>query len=40
MKLFTIDNRLILKRVGRLSNSDREKVARNLEKLIARVAEN
>ena len=39
MKLFTIDNRLILKRVGRLSHSDREKVARNLEKLIARAAE-
>jgi mRNA interferase MazF len=39
MKLFTIDNRLILKRVGRLTISDRGKVARSLEKLIPCAAE-
>jgi mRNA interferase MazF len=36
MKLFTIDNRLILKHVGRLADSDREKVAGSLEKLLPR----
>jgi mRNA interferase MazF len=36
MKLFTIDNRLILKRIGRLGNRDRKKVVLNLESLLPR----
>jgi mRNA interferase MazF len=30
MKLFTLDNRFILKRIGRLSDSDQKKVKQNL----------
>lgn len=36
MKLFTIDNRLILKRIGRLTTTDRQEVIRSLDKLIQR----
>ena len=36
MKLFTIDNRLILKRIGGLDDPDREKVVLNLDRLIPR----
>jgi len=32
MKLFTIDNRLIIKKIGSLCKKDREKVAINLKK--------
>jgi mRNA interferase MazF len=34
MKLFTIDNRLILKRAGRLAQADREKVKHSLQYLM------
>jgi mRNA-degrading endonuclease toxin of MazEF toxin-antitoxin module len=34
MKLFTIDNRLILRRVGRLIAGDRERVVQSLRKLL------
>jgi len=36
MKLFTIDNRLILKRIGRLGDRDRKEVVLNLERRIPR----
>jgi len=35
MKLFTIDNRLIRKRAGRLSASDQEQVRGGLRRLLA-----
>jgi mRNA interferase MazF len=34
MKLFTLDNRLILQKVGQLSNLDRESVARMLRRAV------
>lgn len=34
MKLFTIDNRLIQKRTGRLSAEDQEQVARGLRRMM------
>jgi len=37
MKLFTIDNRLILKQIGRLEDGDRQKVTRNLDRLLPRI---
>jgi len=33
MKLFTLDNRLILKKVGHLSKADQEQVKQNLSKI-------
>lgn len=35
MKLFTIDNRLMQKRIGRLSETDREQVSSGLRQLLA-----
>ena len=32
LKLFTLDNRVILRRIGRLSDADRKRVEANLEK--------
>ena len=35
LKLFTLDNRLLLKRVGRLSPEDEKRVAQNLHHFLA-----